>query len=349
VVFSSESQHGWDNFINYTEALKFLDDDGSLYFTIKFDDKGIIELERIPELENHIPMRKVIYPYFFTNALLFGLLDDKETADVKFVFPSFNDYVIHSHRAILAHSSGVFKEMFFDGVEKVDIDIVTISKSDPTTFLIMLEYMYTGSIFIPFNCAVELLELAHEYEISNLQDEVQEFIGDYLTVEIVANMFQKSLVLEIEELNSASGQFIDEHAFEVFNQDAFLEMPKEAIHKLFVTYCNSDNSFIGIMQWGIYQVSKKFGLPKVLDNNKLLTINGFATEHFKELENIVGGLELPVLVNFSDISAKILLKHVKPLVKYGVISRDVYESALESRLVDTEEKTPKSTFSKEQE
>jgi len=137
--------------------------------------------------------------------------------------------------------------------------------------------------------------------------------------------------------------------FFFFNQDAFLEMPKEAIHKLFITYCNSDNSFIGIMQWGIYQVSKKFGLPKVPDNNNLLTINGFATEHFKELENIVGGLELPVLVNFSDISAKILLKHVKPLVKHGVISRDIYESALESRLVDTEEKTPKASFSKEQE
>ena len=96
------------------------------------------------------------------------MVNDDEYSDVTFIVEGQH---VHAHRAVLAKRCEHFAAMFRSGMreseEGAKIPIPTISRS---VFLLILEYLYTDSVKIDLEHAVDLYIASDLYQISTLRD-----------------------------------------------------------------------------------------------------------------------------------------------------------------------------------
>eukprot|EP00985_Skeletonema_marinoi_P026172 scaffold20062_cov158-Skeletonema_marinoi.AAC.3 len=96
------------------------------------------------------------------------MVDDEEYSDVTFIVEGQPIYAL---RAVLAKRCEHFAAMFRSGMREsevgVEIPIPTISRA---VFLLILEYLYTDSVKIDLDHAVELYIASDLYQISSLRD-----------------------------------------------------------------------------------------------------------------------------------------------------------------------------------
>jgi RCC1 and BTB domain-containing protein len=95
------------------------------------------------------------------------LVNDEEFADVIFMV---ENEPIHAHMAILAQRSEHFVAMFRSGMRESTERIVHIPHISRTIFLLLLEYLYTDSVKIEVEHAVELYIAADLYNLDRLRD-----------------------------------------------------------------------------------------------------------------------------------------------------------------------------------
>lgn len=96
-----------------------------------------------------------------------GLVNDEEFADVTFLI---DNEPVYAHRAILAqrceHFAAMFRSGFRESVEKM----ITIPNISKTVFLLLLEYIYTDSVKIDVEYAIDLYIAADLYHLERLRD-----------------------------------------------------------------------------------------------------------------------------------------------------------------------------------
>ncbi len=96
------------------------------------------------------------------------MVDDEEYSDVTFIV---EDQPVYALRAILAKRCEHFAAMFRSGMREseagAEIPIPSISRA---VFLLILEYLYTDSVKIELEHAVELYIASDLYQISTLRD-----------------------------------------------------------------------------------------------------------------------------------------------------------------------------------
>lgn len=97
-----------------------------------------------------------------------ALVNDEEFADVTF---TVEDQPIYAHRAILAQRCDHFAAMFRSGMrESMDRAVIPIPDISHPVFLLLLEYIYTDSVKIDLEHAIELYIAADLYQLERLRD-----------------------------------------------------------------------------------------------------------------------------------------------------------------------------------
>jgi BTB/POZ domain/BTB And C-terminal Kelch len=96
-----------------------------------------------------------------------ALVNDEEFADVTFLV---EDQPVYAHRAVLAQRCDHFAAMFRSGMRESVERKVPIADISRQVFLLLLEYIYTDSVKIDVESAIELYIAADIYQLGRLRD-----------------------------------------------------------------------------------------------------------------------------------------------------------------------------------
>ncbi|CAB9507022.1 RCC1 and BTB domain-containing protein 2 [Seminavis robusta] len=102
------------------------------------------------------------------NSSMRALVNDEEFSDVTF---TVEDQPVYAHRALLASRCEHFAAMFRSGMrESAEKAIIPIPDMSRPVFLLLLEYIYTDSVKIELEHAIELYIAADLYQLERLRD-----------------------------------------------------------------------------------------------------------------------------------------------------------------------------------
>ncbi|XP_078701268.1 uncharacterized protein LOC144927600 isoform X1 [Branchiostoma floridae x Branchiostoma belcheri] len=174
------------------------------------------------------------------------LLDDRDTADVMFVVGR-EEVPMYAHRLILwARCKGYqrYKRDFWSKVTGMK-GIMTIKqpKYKPEVFKNVLNYLYTGKMTLKDATVFEVLVIAQDMGVPDLQYSCEEHISSQLTVHnacfflanalsTVPTLTTKGGATEIHPLVTRCLNFIEENAEDCLRTEGFLQLPKEPVIRL---------------------------------------------------------------------------------------------------------------------
>eukprot|EP01112_Ceratiomyxa_fruticulosa_P015908 TRINITY_DN4756_c0_g2_i1.p1 TRINITY_DN4756_c0_g2~~TRINITY_DN4756_c0_g2_i1.p1 ORF type:complete len:546 (-),score=92.90 TRINITY_DN4756_c0_g2_i1:93-1730(-) len=97
--------------------------------------------------------------------------------------PLFSDLIlkvqdgeIYTHRAILYSGSDRFKAMLANGMKESSQKEIILPHVQYRVLLVLLEYIYVGTVEIPHDLIIEVLELSDEYLVEGLKNYAQEIL-----------------------------------------------------------------------------------------------------------------------------------------------------------------------------
>jgi RCC1 and BTB domain-containing protein len=96
-----------------------------------------------------------------------AMVNDEEFSDVTFMV---EDAPVYAHRAILAQRCDHFAAMFRSGMRESVERVVPIPDISRQVFLLLLEYIYTDSVKIDVENAIELYIASDIYQLERLRD-----------------------------------------------------------------------------------------------------------------------------------------------------------------------------------
>ena len=134
-----------------------------------------------------------------------ALVNDEEFSDVTFLV---EDQPIHAHRAILAQRCEHFAAMFRSGMrESIErtIPIPTISRQ---VFLLLLEYIYTDSVKVELEHAIDLYIASDLYQMERLRDMCCTVVRRNLNAENAATLLQTASEAHCQVLKETCMSFI---------------------------------------------------------------------------------------------------------------------------------------------
>lgn len=114
------------------------------------------------------------------------------------------------HKFILSAQSDVFVAMFASGMMETEMNKVALTGVQDETMDALLSYMYRGSLQVPYSrsdVALELLQLAHQYEIHSLVEKLLKILDneelEKISVSTAIKMF--AFCIKLQDLSEFSG------------------------------------------------------------------------------------------------------------------------------------------------
>lgn len=142
------------------------------------------------------------------SAQIGGLVNDEEFSDVTFMV---ENEPIYAHRAILAHRSEHFAAMFRSGMRESVERVINIPNVSKVTFLLLLEYLYTDSVKIDVEHAVELYMAADLYHFERLREMCCFVVRRNLSPENAAPLLQMASDNHCQELKDICMKYVVEN------------------------------------------------------------------------------------------------------------------------------------------
>ncbi|CAB3378358.1 Hypothetical predicted protein [Cloeon dipterum] len=159
--------------------------------------------------------------------------DNPETADVVFIVEGKK---IHVHRNLLTVGSDVFKNKFLSEWEDSRKKEQTIEAHSYDAFYAFLKYFYTDEVGFSPELAIEVYALAHFYLVTDLMDECEKILKSGLTVQNVAAIFEKAILLEAQNLRELCFKFCSDNLVDVVenleSEDIKSEIYLEVFHRV---------------------------------------------------------------------------------------------------------------------
>jgi len=118
-----------------------------------------------------------------------AMVNDDEFSDVTFMV---ENQPIHAHRAILAQRCEHFAAMFRSGMRESVEKMVSIPDISRQVFLMLLEYLYTDSVKIDVENAIELYIASDIYQLERLRDMCCTVVKRNLNAENSAPLLQSA-------------------------------------------------------------------------------------------------------------------------------------------------------------
>eukprot|EP00941_MAST-03F_sp_MAST-3F-sp1_P005053 g5053.t1 len=148
--------------------------------------------------------------------------------------PDFSDTIfivegkpIYAHRAVLAARCDHFRAMFtHDMKERGEVEILIKEVRTPV-FLALLEYIYTDTVNVGAEIAVELYAAADFYTIERLGKICERIVDNELSVENCALLFALSDKVRVRRLREMALEFLIRNFDKASKTDGFAEMDKE--------------------------------------------------------------------------------------------------------------------------
>jgi len=173
-----------------------------------------------------------------------SLLNDSNWFDVIFVFPQEENKQIRAHRNILASRSSHFTAMFKSGMKEAIQGIVLVHDVKYSTFYGLLEYLYSGRLYVPSGEVIDLLQVADKYGLEHLKQlcakKIQRFIDRHNVVELLtlAEKFKQSTAWGTANYGSTGSlresclYFIAKHHASLSHQGAFRSLPPSLLNDI---------------------------------------------------------------------------------------------------------------------
>jgi len=104
------------------------------------------------------------------------MLNNTKYADVRFVFED-GEEPIFAHRMLLAHRCEYFRDLFGCGFKEQTEKDIPVGEANRDIFYALIKYIYTTTLTITdVKFALELLQLAEMYRLSQLKEEIIDFV-----------------------------------------------------------------------------------------------------------------------------------------------------------------------------
>jgi hypothetical protein len=232
--------------------------------------------------------------------------------------PSFSDvtFVVqgkrfHSHRAILACRSDVFKAMLFNGSKETFEREIAINDFDADHFEILLEFAYTGQTLMDSSHVLGVLQMANFYGFGDLEEECRSLAINFVDVDNVLPLLDTSMVLNEESVTEKCCNFIAHNAAVIIMLPGWLRISEAAVDKVLRSAsldCSEFRLFNRVVAWVEHALGQ--------DHEKRAECLGHFLPH----------------IRFPLMSVEELLYKVKPLMTSGDIPYCTYIEALEFKL-----------------
>ncbi|PFX20726.1 BTB/POZ domain-containing protein 9 [Stylophora pistillata] len=170
-----------------------------------------------------------------------NLIDDRDTADILFLIGR-EETAIYAHKLIMVtrckHFQNRKRELWSS---KSNHSQLTVRKPDfrADVFRDVLKFVYTGKVEFHSRTAFEMLRIAEDLEITDLQMACEQYFMNNLSTESASEFLADAMSLSKE--GSARGTsslvgkciaFMEENAEEVVKTEGFLLLPKPAMIRL---------------------------------------------------------------------------------------------------------------------
>ncbi|XP_066253061.1 actin-binding protein IPP [Euwallacea similis] len=165
--------------------------------------------------------------YDFASKLLGNLnllRRDKKFCDVEI---KLGNKVFNAHRAILAASSPYFHAMFTGELCEKDQKCIELHGVHPSTFQIILDFMYSGIVTVNKDNVEDLVIAADMFEIVEIITECTYFLIDQLHETNAIGIFLFARDHNILELKVSAIRFIEEHFPKVIKEDEIYDIDRE--------------------------------------------------------------------------------------------------------------------------
>mmetsp|Transcript_35801 Transcript_35801/g.55083 ORF Transcript_35801/g.55083 Transcript_35801/m.55083 type:complete len:595 (+) Transcript_35801:211-1995(+) len=126
------------------------------------------------------------------------LVNDETFSDV--VFDMDNHEQVHAHRAILAQRCAHFEAMFRSGMRESTERNIRIPNTPKSIFLLLLEYIYTDTVHVEVEQAIELYICADLYQLDRLRDMCTRVVKQHLSTDNAAPLLQSAHDLHCDPL-----------------------------------------------------------------------------------------------------------------------------------------------------
>jgi hypothetical protein len=97
-----------------------------------------------------------------------------------------------------------------------------------------LKFIYTGTITITSNVKLilEVLELAHQYFVKDLENATIEKLKSCLDLKNICLILNTANMYDLSDLNQACYTFMDQNALEIVTGDYFTDLSQKSVIKL---------------------------------------------------------------------------------------------------------------------
>lgn len=151
-----------------------------------------------------------------------NMIDDDEFSDVTFLLES---QPVYAHRAILAQRCDHFAAMFRSGMRESTERSITIPNIRKPVFLLLLEYIYTDTVEIDVNYAVELYNAADQYGgLERLRDMCVTVVRRNLSADNAGALLQTSAESHCEILKDMVMNYVIENFDTVTKTDGIKQL-----------------------------------------------------------------------------------------------------------------------------
>ncbi|XP_063283757.1 actin-binding protein IPP [Pelobates fuscus] len=136
------------------------------------------------------------------------------------------------HKLVLAASSPYFAALLAGGMKEASNDVVQIQGLEPSSFQLLLDFIYTGSVSISGENVQELMTAADMLQLSNVVDLCCDFLKDQIEPGNCVGFFQFSEQLACQSLVDFTESYIHTHFPEVKMGDEFPTLTKDQLIRI---------------------------------------------------------------------------------------------------------------------
>ncbi|XP_068095597.1 actin-binding protein IPP [Hyperolius riggenbachi] len=136
------------------------------------------------------------------------------------------------HRLVLAASSPYFSALLSGGLKESSDDVVQIKEVEPESFHLILDYIYSGSVYISTENVQELMTAADMLQLHDVVQLCCDFLKEQIEVANCVGFFQFSEQLACQPLLEFTESYIHAHFPEVRQVDEFQNLSKDQLTRL---------------------------------------------------------------------------------------------------------------------
>lgn len=171
------------------------------------------------------------------------------------------DVKIHAHKVVLASISPYFKAMFTGNLSEKENSQVEFQCVDEAALQAIIEYAYTGTVFISQETVESLLPAANLLQIKLVLKECCAFLESQLDVGNCIGISRFAETYGCHELYLAANKFICQNFEDVCQTEEFFELTNSELHEIVSNDClnvvNEESVFYALEAWIKYDVQER--------------------------------------------------------------------------------------------